>query len=280
MARPKRVAKHVPEFPPLDQLQIGDAFNPYEVFVYGEVLRKVLRFGGLNDGQKTLWILLADQCQKRGFDTHSQTELAAMLAWKIRKLKRNIRELKKLKLVHVEWNLGEPARTWLLFHPVFALCSPRGSVKNDPTLGQIWPKGSVKNGPNMDLPHGSFHGRGDTTFVVGTSNRGTSDAGAEDKANKQEPKNTPQRQPITNRVETLQVSAEAKSFWFALPPREKQIRLERAAVAAERVTHYQQYIEHTDHTIAGQARREVKRYLDNVRSLGFFMPGIEPKGKK
>jgi hypothetical protein len=260
-------------------LQVGEPFNPYKVFVYGEVLREILRFGGLNDGQKNLWILLADQCQSRGTSWRSQSRLAAMLGWNPRKLRRNIRVLKKLKLVHVEWNLGEAARTWLLYHPLFALCSPLGTDTYDLTLGQKVSQDRDKTVPNMDLPNGSIHGRGDTTFDVGTSNRGTSEARAEEMAKRQAKKNRDAALPITNRVETISVSADFKSHWYSLPLREKQIRWENAARAAEHVAHYRQYINEKDRTIAGSARRQVDRYLSEVRSLGFFIPGFDPQEK-
>jgi hypothetical protein len=268
-----------PHFASLDVLQIGEPFNPYELFVYGEVLRVVLQCGNLNDGQKALWILLADQCQRRGYDKHSQARLAAMLSWNTRKFRRNIRVLKKLKLVHVEWNLGMPARTWLLYHPLFALCSPLGRDNSVLTLGQNSPKGKDKNVPNMDLLHGSMHGRGDTTFNVGTSNGGTSEARAEEKPKIEPAKSRGAPVPITNRVSTLSVSEEAKSFWYSLSPLEKQKRSELAAAAAERVAYYRQYLNETDPTISSTARREVKRYLGELRGFGFFIPGTEQKGK-
>jgi hypothetical protein len=76
------------------------------------------------------------------------------------------------------------------------------------------------------------------------------------------------------------VSAEAKTFWFSLSPLEKQKRQELGAIAAERVAYYRRYINETDRTIAGQARREVKRYLSELRSYGFFIPGLEPEVKR
>jgi hypothetical protein len=268
-----------PRFAPLDQLQIGEPFNPYVLFVYGDVLREVLRFGKLKAGDKLLWILLADQCQKRGTDKHSQSSLAVMLGMSPRQLRRHMQRLKKLKMVHVEWALGMPARTWLLYHPVFALCSPRGTDKNVLTLGQERPKGWDRNGHNMDLPHGSLHGIGDTTFDVGTSNRGTSEARAEEKPKIEPAKLRDAPVPITNRVSTLSVSEEAKAFWYSLSPLEKQKRSELAAAAAERVAYYRQYLNETDPTIASTARREVKRYLGELRGFGFFIPGTEQKGK-
>ena len=279
-AAPKQSPQpHSPEFKPLGELQVGEPFNPYRVFVYGEVLREVLRFGALNDGQKNLWILLADQCQRRGTSLKSQGRLAAMLGWNPRKLRRNIRVLKKLKLVHVEWNLGEPARTWLLYHPLFALCSPLGTDTSVLPLGQNVSPDRVKTVPNMDLPHGSIHGRGDTTFNVGTSNRGTSEARAEEMAKRQTKKNHDAALPITNRVETISVSADFKSHWYSLTPREKQIRWENAARAAEHVAHYRQYINEKDRTISGAARHQVQRFLREVRALGFFIPGFDPQEK-
>jgi hypothetical protein len=278
--RPKR--KHKPKgpvFAPVERLEIGAPFNPYKQFVYGEVLRQVLSCGMLTDSQAKLWILLADQCLGHGFDRHSQTRLAAMLAWKPRKLRRHLRELKKLNLVHVEWNLGAPSRTWLLFHPLFALCSPVGQVKNDLRVGQIWPKGQVKNDHNMDLPHGSLHGSNHESSNVGTSNSASSAARGDDLANGNGWRKAGFAVPITNRLETLAVSPTAKAFWFGLSPLEKKHRRELAEAAAAKVHHYRQYINDSNHEVAGQARHEVKRWHSQVRAHGFYIPGIEPKGK-
>jgi hypothetical protein len=131
----------------------------------------------------------------------------------------------------------------------------------------------------MDLLHGSLHGRGDTTFVVGTSNGDASDARAEDKANKQPPKNNPARVPITNRVETLAVLKEARSYWDSLGPLARVKRLELAAPVEKQVRHYQQHINDNDHTIAAVARRKAEQYRNELRGLGFYIPGIDPKGK-
>jgi hypothetical protein len=267
------------KFAALDRLKVGEPFNPYKLFVYGEVLRAMAAFSELSDSGYRLWTVLADQVQNNGIDTHSHTKLAGMVRWDDRKFRRIIRELKNLKLVHVEWNFGRPARTWLLYHPVFALCSPLIRTNLSSDTGQIYPLTEDKFVHNMDLPHGSLHGRGDTTFNVGTSNRGTSEAQAEDKAKTPPPKNDQAAVPITNRVSTLSVLPEARSFFSSLSSAELKIRYANGDRAKERVAYYRQYINETDRTIAGQARKEVHRWLSEVRSLGFFIPGFDQKEK-
>jgi hypothetical protein len=268
-----------PKFAALDRLKVGEPFNPYKLFVYGEVLRKIAMLPDLTDSGYKLWTLLADQVQKTGSDTHSQANLAIMCRWDERKFRRIMRELKDLKLVHVEWHFGRQSETWLIYHPVFALCSPLIRTNLSAELGQIYPRSTDKNVLHMDLLHGDLHGRGDTTFNVGTSNGGTSEAPAEDKANNQPPKNFKAAVPITNRVTTLSVLPEARSFFSSLSSAELKIRYANGERSAERVAYYRQYINETDRTIASQARREVKRYLDEVRALGFFIPGFDPQEK-
>jgi hemerythrin-like domain-containing protein len=55
--------------------------------------------------------------------------------------------------------------------------------------------------------------------------------------------------------------------------------MERVARAVAYVEDRRQHIESPDKSIKSCARREVKKYLDELRELGFFIPGVEPKGK-
>lgn len=258
---------------------IGAPFNPYYVLVRGEFNRAVLSSTDLDDSQARLLLLLADQCEKLGYDIHSQDKLARKCGWKPRKLRRHIAELKKAGLINVICPDGKNTFTAILYHSMFGNCSLYDRSNLAYQVGQTWPTRSAKFGLHMDLPHGSFHGLGNSTFDVGTSIGEKQAAPVVENANNNGRKKRRGTLPITNRLETPQVSADAKSFWFSLSPTEKRLRMEQVHRAAKWVEHFLQHIDSPNQAVARQADHELKRYLGRVRALGFYIPGHEPKGK-
>ena len=258
---------------------IGAPFNPYYVLVRGEFNRAVMSSQDLDDSQAKLLLLLADQCEKLGYDTHSQDKLAPMCGWKPRKLRRHIAELKKAGLIDVICPDGKNTFTAILYRPLFANCSLYDRSKLAYQVGQKWPTRSAKFGLHMDLPHGSLHGLGNSTFNVGRSIVETSKARAADEAQNHTPKKPRFQVPITNRVFTPQVLPDFKAHWFKLSPLEKSRHMERVARAVAYVEDRRQHIDSPDKSIKSCARREVTKYLNELRELGFFIPGVEPKGK-
>jgi hypothetical protein len=258
---------------------IGAPFNPYYLLVRGEFNRAVMASPDLTDASAKLLLLLADQCERLGYDTHSQDNLAPLCGWKPRKLRRHIAELKTAGLIDVICPDGKHTFTAFLYHPLFANCSLYDRSKIAYQVGQKWPTRSAKFGLHMDLPHGSNHGIGNSTSNVGRGIVNASEARAEVESQNQTPKKPSFQIPITNRVSTPQVLPDFKAHWYKLSPLEKTRHMERVARAVAYIEDRRQHIESPDKSIKSCARREVKKYLDELRALGFFIPGIEPKGK-
>jgi hypothetical protein len=279
--RPKRRrSPRLPYFRPLEELSLGDPFRPYKLFELSSVRGVVLASKLLRPGAKVVWMLLADQCASSGYDRHTQVNLAEHAGMSLTQFRHHLGRLVKLNLVHIEPELGRQNFTWLLYHPMFAFCSPYTPSETRVRDPRKPDEGILGNPITQRNYQRNYQRRGPQTVDVGTSNRGSSDANSEEETKAWRTQKTNGSFPITNRVSTLPVSAEAKTFWFSLSPLEKQKRQELGAIAAERVAYYRRYINETDRTIAGQARREVKRYLSELRSYGFFIPGLEPEVKR
>jgi hypothetical protein len=83
--------------------------------------------------------------------------------------------------------------------------------------------------------------------------------------------------PITDSASTPRVSRDAKAFWFSLSLTEKRNRSEQASRVADRIVHFRQYLNDSDQAIARQARHEVQRHTDELRTLGFYLPATEER---
>jgi hypothetical protein len=106
-----------------------------------------------------------------------------------------------------------------------------------------------------------------------------SEARAEVEPQKQAPKKPSFQVPITNRVSTPQVLPDFRANWYKFSQAEKDIRMAQVERARDLVLHNRQHIDNPDTSIAACAKRLVKRHSDELRKLGFFIPGLAPKGK-
>jgi DNA-binding transcriptional ArsR family regulator len=267
-----------PEFAPLEQLAPGQPFNPNRLFKGRSAREKILSFPKLAPGAKLVWLMLADKVYLRGYTEHTERELAGFVSLSRRQFGRHLRKLKKLHLVHSEPNIGSSNLTWLLFHSLFAFCTPLPSRISDVGV----PADVREDSPHMWRGNNrvlrKLQGTGPATFAVGTSNGGSSDDPGEEWANPSAEAQAGREVPITERSSPLRVSKDARAFWYSLSPHEKGRRFSLAEAAAERVLHFRQYVDNPDRNISHQARHEVERYANELRSLGFYL--TSPNGQE
>ncbi len=266
-----RKQPRLPEFAPLDQLAPGQPMNPYKLLVGFEARRSILAFRKLGQGGKNLWLLLADECFSSGHDRQTQEQLAGKLGVTTRQLRRYLVRLKKHHLVHVEPQLGRQDFHWLLFHSVFAGCSPLTPDNSVLRVRTETSGGSGQERPPQRNYQRNYQRSGRGTGAVGTSNEGSrADLGEELAKNGAKGENHGEL-PITESSSPLRVSKEAKAFWFSLTPFEKSRRFSLAERVADRIDHYRQYLSDTHPEIVRQARHEIERHSNELRSLGFFV---------
>jgi DNA-binding transcriptional ArsR family regulator len=270
----RRRRKRKPQLPkcrPLDQLEVGQPFNPLRLFVPYSVTRAIAASRKMGLGTKLVLIVLTDQCRLKGYDYHTHANLAEMLALSRRQLERHLAHLKKLKLIHVEAELGRPDYTWLLYHPLFASCSPWTPVTSDVPPTTQTTEGVRRNSHT----HGKDHGKDALTDAIGlrqgTSYRGDHAQNGENKAKTPANGNPSGKLPITDRAFTLQVKPDHRQFFYSLTAHEKRRRYDAAGRLLDELAYFEKHRSDADHAIKNQAEIEIGRRRRDLSDLGFWL---------
>ncbi len=242
--------------------------NPYRLFVMVAVRAAVLAFRKMSPGAKLLWLYLADTSYIKGFDWHSQANMAIALGISHRQLKRHLARLVKLKLVHIHHHEGKQNRTWLLYHPLFASCSPMGGDTSglaagsdmSQALGQIWPTQRI------------VRRKEDQTRSGDASRVPTSGGAVARNGQKTRPPESPNgssnQVPITDRLSTPQVFLNQLPGWYSLNETERRNRADGIYRLVAEITHYQKYLDDEDASIGRQARIEVAARMRELEKSG------------
>jgi hypothetical protein len=289
----RRRHPHLPDFRALSELAPFDPINPMRQFGSGQVIREIAAVKKMGPGQKLVFLLLADQCFNKGYDWHSQRELAAMCGMSARQFRRHLARLRKLRFVHVAPEIGKQDTTWCLYHPVFANCSPLPQDRSVLGVRSEVTEGVGQNWPTHEFSMNSSMTSDSATRLKATSGRGPVEQNGrrfgEDpqprgstppdfryrRVRKPEPpsdersENT--RSGDADRGESLVVVKDAKAFWYSLEPVAKQHRFEQAARVADRIQHFRKYLKDPHADIARQAQHEITGALAELRGLGFTL---------
>lgn len=290
----RRRNPRLPDFKPVCELQTGDAFNPYRDFSPYTVRRELLRSTKMRPGAKVLWLVLAQQCWKYGHDWNEQSSLAEKCGLSRRQVERHLAALQKLRLIHVEPTLGRANRTWMLYHPLFAGCSPSAPVTSD-----VPPTTLVTDTYDTSGSHNIYSNRalnpwGTLGIYKGTSSRGAvaqkggekakgngngkaMAAGSDNEYSVQaappnhvsfsgegpNPSGT-QRPPL--------LKANARRSWNTLEKRAQEIRYERACQLAGRIQYLRQHLNSPDAGIGRAARVQEAQASRELSEAGFYLP--------
>ncbi len=280
MKRPKRKGKpRLPEFPPVDRLVVGQAFNPLRLFVSGSAHRAIAQEKKLSAAGKWVWVVLADQCYAKGYDWHSEQNLAELAGMSRRQFQRHLRRLKKLHLVHIETELGRSNRTWLLFHPLFALCQPLTPVTSDVPPTTETSQGVRQKRRTHEQDHEQDASRGTRTFVEATSYSGVVDLRDGKTVNGSGHEEGSPEVPITDRASTPRIRLERTPGWYSLTDTEKRNRFEQIDRLAREMDYFWEHLESPDKNIRRQARREVDRRLAQLIARGAVERPVKWKGE-
>lgn len=293
----RRRHPRVPEFPPLDQLAPGAPFNPYALFEGWSIRKAIAGAPKLRPGAKLVWLILADQVYSSDYDSHSERNLSELCALSARQFRRHLRTLGKAKLVHVAPDIGRQNYTWLLYHPLFAACSPLPPVRNVLGVRSEMSGGSGHNWPTQRNDQRNYQRSASADNRNATSSRGVVERNG--RRNGEEPRS---REPLpadTDNGEfvdsasppfertgdtpsgdatpgdSLALKRDARSFWFSLSTIEKRNRQDLARRVADRIHDLRQMAKHKDAEIARQARHEITRSLDELSGLGFTLHTTE-----
>lgn len=294
MTTAKRVRHpRVPEFPPLEQLAPGAPFNPNALFEAWSIRQAIARYSKLRASTKYVYFMLVDQVYVSDYDWNCQAELAGRCGLSVDQFQRHLGKLVKLRLVHVAHDIGKQNYIWLLWHPVFAGCSPLTH-----RTSAVGGTADVRQG----VPHSSgtqrnyqrnYRGTGGATLDNATSSRGALPSDG-----RREGEESPAWEPLAaathdgyfvdphapppgldeytragdaGKPESLVVKRDARSFWYSFSPIEKRNRLERASSVHERVIYFRQFLQDPHADIQRQARTEVNRALAELGSMGFTL---------
>ena len=263
------------------------------VFGSGQVIRAIAAAPKLGPGQKLVFLLLADQCFNKGYDWHTQRELAVFCGMSARQFRRHLARLRKLRFVHVAPEIGKQDTTWCLYHPVFANCSPLPQDRS--VLGG---RSEVSDGVGQNWPTHEFNMNSGMTSDSATRLNATSSRvplapnrridGENARARKTPAPHFRERvdRPLSDPPETVELSTpngdpvrgeslvvvrEARAFWYALEPVAKRNRFEQAHRVYDRIQHFRSYLKDPHAEICRQAKHEITRALDELRGLGFTL---------
>lgn len=270
-ANRRRRRPALPHFAALEHLAPGQAFNPFRLFEGWSARGAVLAFRKLRPGPKALWLLLADQVYASGHDEHSQSELARRLAVTPRQLRRYFRQLLKLRLVHIEHSLGVSNFHWLLFHDLFANCSPRPQDKDVRRGRTEVSEGSGHKGPTQSTYQRNYQRNGGATEFQTTTGSVPSDQNGRRQSENSPPEESPDPDFRYRRDCELTLKPDFKPHWYVFTPNEKRMRLERASGVHEKILHFQTFLKDPAEPIRRQARHEVNRLMAELSSLGFYI---------
>lgn len=295
----RRRKPELPHFATLDQLAPGRAFNPYRLFEAWSVHRAIASYPKLRPGAKFLWLTLAHEVYTSGSDRHSQASLAERIGLSVDQLQYHLGHLVKAKLVHIEHELGRQNYTWLLYHPLFALCSPR-THRESPAGGTGLSRQGVPGFPGTQRYSSEELIRG---YGVLGRNTATGSTGTDENGRRQgeEPFSEPNRgENFRERINgkppfapsqvepsqpargvpaafSLELKPDFKRTWYGFSIGAKQNRREQAHSVAERIRHFQDFLKDPAEPIRRQARHEVNRAMAELSELGFF---ISPNHKE
>jgi hypothetical protein len=289
----RRRHPHLPDFRALSELAPFDPINPMRQFGSGQVIREIAAVKKMGPGQKLVFLLLADQCFNKGYDWHSQRELAAMCGMSARQFRRHLARLRKLRFVHVAPEIGKQDTTWCLYHPVFANCSLLPQVNSVLGGRSEVSDGVGQNWPTHEFSMNSSMTSDGATRLKATSGRGPVEQNGRRFGEDAEPRESPAPdyryrvvrplpEPPFERTdnppssdagngESLVVVREARAFWYALEPGAKRNRYAQAVNVADRIQHFRNYLKDPHAEIARQAQHEISRALDELRGLGFSL---------
>lgn len=112
------------------QFKPGDDFNPYKVYEGWSVRSAIRKTPDLTDGEKLLWLALADFVFDSGREYHSVASLAAEVRRSETQTHLRLRRLIKRGLVRTEHYPGLCDVRYLTYHLIFAVCLPRSSEED------------------------------------------------------------------------------------------------------------------------------------------------------
>lgn len=289
----RRRHPHLPEFRPVAELAPFDPINPIRAFGSGQVIRAIAGAPKLGQGQKLVLIVLADQCFNKGYDWHTQRELAAFCAISSRQFRRHLARLRKLRFVHVAPELGKQDTTWCLYHPAFANCSPLppdrsvlgGRTEVSEGVGQKWPPHEFNMNSIMNRESATRLKATSSSVPVEQNGRMEGEnlePGESDAENfryridcKPSPAPSEGSHALTAAAaadgESLVVARDARAFWYALEPGAKRNRLDQATRVHDRIRYFRNYLKDPHAEIQRQAKHEISRALDELRGYGFTL---------
>ncbi len=261
----------LPKCRPLDQLEVGQPFNPMRLFVPASVMRSIAASRKMGLGTKMVLLLLADQCRLKGYDWHTHASLAELLGISRRQLERHLAHLKKLRLIHVETRLGRSDHTWLLYHSLFASCSPWTPVTSDVPPTSQMSEGVRRNSHTHGVVHGVDAWMDGVGLSQATSSRGAVAPNGENKAKtpsngKPLPEGADNGYPVT-----LQVKPDAARFFYSLTAHEKRRRYDRAGQILDEIAYFEKHRSDPERAIQHQAEREIGRRRRDLSELGFWL---------
>lgn len=269
--KPHRTPR-LPKFKPLVELQPGDPVNPYRLFRSYTVHQTILAHPKLPAGAKLVLLILCDQVYGSGFDKHKHANLAPMVGLSVRQLERHLKRLRKLKLVHVEQELGRQNFHWLLWHPLFASCSPLPLDTSDgPPQTQmsegVRRRGRTHRNSSEEL---NYYRQGD--FNQSTFPSGAVVPNGQTKGEDSWPAGSLPDGADNGETVNLTLDPQAAKNFRYLPQSAKRAITIEAENLNQEIQHYRQYVNDPDHSIAHQARHEIERRLHQLGELGFIVP--------
>lgn len=267
----RRRHPRIPEFPPLEELAPGAPFNPYALLEGWSVRKAIAGYPKLRPAAKFLYMFLADQVYTSDYDSHSQRTLADFVGLSVDQFQYHLARLAKHGFVKVAHDIGRQNYLWLLWHPVFAGCSPL-TGRRTPVGGT----GELRQGVPENSGTQRNYQRNYQRSASGDSRNGTSSRGSVEQTGEEEAKrwddgeNRPEL-PITESSETLTRRRDFASFWYSLSPVEKRNRAEAACRVHDRIQHLRTYLNGRDANAARQARQDIAASLAELAGLGFTL---------
>ena len=204
---------------------------------------------------------------------------AELCALSVSQLKRHLRRLKKLHLVHVATDLGSSNRTWLLFHPLFAFCQPLPQVTSDLPPSSEVTYGVGQNRATQRRVQRKDAERGSATFAEATSYSGVPAVRGEQKVNGEDHGEDSPEGPITDSPFTPRVNVQRTPGWYSLSDVEKRNRFEQIDRLSRELEYFAEHLENPDKNIRRQARHEVERRLGQLIARGAVERPVKWKGE-
>ncbi len=282
-----------PYFKPVEDLQQGDPFNPYKLYQSYSVAHELGRFKKLRPAAKWVWHILATECYSSGYDRHAQASLAFYAGLSVDQFQYHLARLKKLRLVHVEAELGRENWHWLLYHPLFASCSLLTPGKTPVGVPQNSGTYLPENSGTQSTYKSTYRDMGTpgiydvTSIVVPPAQNGGEKAKVngngknlaaisdnEYAVHSAPPNSCNQNGESTNPSGTQKLpllKANARRSWNTLEKRAQEIRFERACELAGRINYLRQHLNSPDASIGRQARMQEAQAMRELSDAGFYL---------